>query len=146
MNHADSKNPELIVRAAIIQDNKILLCVNVSGTKHYFLPGGHIELMETSEMALAREMNEELGVSLKNQNLIGIAENFYFDGTQDRHEVNLIYKTELQRYDVQSQENHLAFEWVSLDALDSIDVRPEPLMAAITKWVIDQSFFQISIR
>jgi 8-oxo-dGTP pyrophosphatase MutT (NUDIX family) len=146
MSHADSKNPELIARACIIQNNKILLCVNATGTKHCFLPGGHIELMETSAEALHREINEELGAEVKNQHFIGIAENFYFDGTKDRHEVNLIYAVELKNYDVQSQEEHLTFEWIPLDTLGNIDARPRSLMEAITKWASDQHFFQISIR
>ncbi len=146
MGHADSKNPELIARAGIIQDNKILLCLNVTGTKHYFLPGGHVELMETLEISLRREIDEELSVQVKNQHLIGIAENFYFDGIQDRHEVNIVYAVELQNYDVQSQEDHLVFEWVPINTLGNIDARPKPLMEAIAKWVTDQHFFQITIR
>lgn len=47
-------------------ENKILLC-NVSG-KYTFI-GGHVEENETKEMALIRELKEETGILLKNQDL-----------------------------------------------------------------------------
>ena len=51
---------ERIVMALIVNGDKILLCKNLV-VGHYFLPGGHIENSESSEVALDRELVEEIG-------------------------------------------------------------------------------------
>ena len=69
----DNLHPEIIVRALIKNQNKILLCKSVTG-KHAYLPGGHVEVGETPEEALAREIMEELGVTIEIQKKIGVLE------------------------------------------------------------------------
>ena len=51
------------VGAAIIKDKKLLMC-RKQGEPHFILPGGRPEGGEAPEQALARELEEELGVKL----------------------------------------------------------------------------------
>lgn len=62
----DVTNRRLLVVAAVIErDDKILICQRKSGDRHAFkweFPGGKVERGETPRQALARELEEELGV------------------------------------------------------------------------------------
>ena len=53
-------------RAVIIVDKHILLC-KTKGLKpdFYFLPGGHVEHLESLEQTLKRELLEEIGYEFK---------------------------------------------------------------------------------
>jgi ADP-ribose pyrophosphatase YjhB (NUDIX family) len=53
------------VRAIIFKDNHILVMKrNKFGKEYYTLPGGGVDLGETPDQALIREMQEETGLSL----------------------------------------------------------------------------------
>jgi ADP-ribose pyrophosphatase YjhB (NUDIX family) len=61
--------------AIIIADNKLLtLKYNYNGNTLYAIPGGNLEFGEKLEEALARELEEEIGLEIEVQNLIFIAE------------------------------------------------------------------------
>jgi hypothetical protein len=55
------------------------------------------------------------------------------------HEINLIYKlrmTDLKFGDkVPQKESHVAFNWVPMDSLQGIDLRPLPLKQALSEWL-----------
>src|ERR1700728_3883296 len=61
-----SKKPELMVVAALIlRDSKILVCQRRRDDSHalqWEFPGGKVELGETLQGALTRELREELGI------------------------------------------------------------------------------------
>lgn len=66
---------ELIVAAACIQhDNKILLCQRHQHDHYgglWEFPGGKVESNETLAEAVIREINEELGVEVRVEKLLG---------------------------------------------------------------------------
>lgn len=54
-----------VVAAVITQNSKILVCQRKAGSRHQLkweFPGGKIEKGESPRRALARELNEELGI------------------------------------------------------------------------------------
>jgi len=69
------------VRAILTEENKILL-VKHTYSNQWFLPGGGLKKGETLEQAITRELDEELGVKLKNLHLFGAYHNF-FEGKKD---------------------------------------------------------------
>jgi 8-oxo-dGTP diphosphatase len=119
---------ELIARALIRRDDRVLLCKSVKHN-YLYLPGGHIEFGEASAAALAREINEEMGVSSSVGDLALIHEHFFRQGPHLHHELNLVFHVELERDDVTSREKKIAFEWVALNELDDLDLRPSMLQA-----------------
>lgn len=131
---------EIIARALIVDEENILLCENIK-EKHYFLPGGHLEFGESLKEALAREIEEELGVSGTVQNLIGVLENTYKSEENIHHEVNMIFSAELSTIEVMSQESHIKFHWVKAKDLSSMNLLPSKLPTLISKWLKDGKTF-----
>ena len=72
--------------AVIIRGDKLLL-VRDKGANHYSLPGGKIELNESSEKAVARELEEELGLSTVTVKRL---DNCDFTGSLSQHNVFLV--------------------------------------------------------
>ena len=73
-------------RAMITQDEKVLiLCVD--DADYYHLPGGHVELSETSEHAVCREIQEETGLAITLDKLVVVQEQFYQKKNLDNHSV-----------------------------------------------------------
>ena len=61
---------------ALVLRNESFLVVRKKGTKLFLMPGGKREFMESDTEALAREIQEELGVPLDTENLafVGVFE------------------------------------------------------------------------
>lgn len=69
------EQPKLTVDAVVFDgDGRLLLIKRKSPPfkGHYALPGGFVELGETVEQAVARELREETGIAAKVQQLVGI--------------------------------------------------------------------------
>lgn len=79
--------------------NRILVGDACDPTKRqlfYCPPGGRVEFGEPSEVALRREMKEELGADIDTPRLLGVLENlFTFDGRRG-HEIVFVYDAELR--------------------------------------------------
>jgi phosphoglycolate phosphatase len=70
--------PEPTVGALIENRNgKILLCNSHKWPKLYTVPGGHVEVGETCESALLREIKEEVGLKVKIVELLSIQQVIY---------------------------------------------------------------------
>jgi len=71
----------------------------------YRILGGGVEFGETSEDALRREFQEELGTDLENVKFLKVRENiFTFDGKKG-HEIVFIFEGDLVNKDLYSQDN-----------------------------------------
>ncbi|MHB8565813.1 MAG: NUDIX domain-containing protein [Nitrososphaerales archaeon] len=70
--------PEPTVGALIMNDaGKLLLCDSHKWPGIYTVPGGHVELGETFEKALVREIKEEVGLDVKVVELISVQQVIY---------------------------------------------------------------------
>ena len=70
------------------------------GQDFHRLLGGHVELGERTEVAVVREIAEELGATLLEPRLLGVLENIYeFEG-EPGHEVVFVYAGHLAEGDV----------------------------------------------
>ncbi len=136
---------ELIARAIIINEGKILLCQS-KGVDYYFLPGGHVEFGETAKQALEREFEEELGMCVKNAEYIGVIENIFSQKRQNHHEINLVFSAEPEQCSAKSKEAHIEFFWKDIDALAGKDIKPTALKNALIQWLSDKKSFWGSER
>ena len=148
----NKNNIHVLSRGVIIDQDHILLAYDPRPHPHhyyelntpfYYLPGGHIDFQESAPHALMREIKEETGFDAAIEKFLGIIEHAWsFQGDEvccHTHEINLIYKlsiTELKFGDkVPQKEEHVAFQWLPIDSLYGIDLRPLPLKSALSKWV-----------
>jgi 8-oxo-dGTP diphosphatase len=64
----NSEETHDVVAALLVRDERVLLCHRSAARQWYpdvwDLPGGHVESGETPSQALARELEEELGVAI----------------------------------------------------------------------------------
>ena len=133
----DNYNFKFRVSGIVINDNKLLL-VDMDDSGFLCLPGGYVELGETTEQAVCREMEEELGYKLKIVKYLGVVENFFVNKyNRTMHEICFYYllkplKGENARYNdyclIENDKGHnikLNFKWININELDKYDVRPK---------------------
>lgn len=130
---------EVIARAVIMKDGKILLCRG-KGKSYYFFPGGHVEKGEKTADALKRELSEELGVDAGKMTFIGAVENIFKD-SYERHEINLVFETEVKGGKFESRESHLEFELLTFDQFGTVEVLPASMKEAVMEWMNDRQKF-----
>jgi len=121
---------EIIARAVIRRDGQLLL-VRQRTKSWSFLPGGHVEPGERVEVALVRELAEELGTDAKIAGFVGAVEHGYIEDGVTHHEINLVFEVSINAAEPVSQEDHLEFHWLPLDQLADTDVRPGALKNAL---------------
>ena len=136
-------NFELCVRAVIQNNGKILVCKN-KAQNYYFFPGGHINFSETAEVALERELKEELDISIKGFSFIGVVENVFKEQGETRHELNLIFSVEVKKVKDKSKEDHLDFFFFDIERLSRERVLPLALRNSLIKWTKDGNVFWAS--
>lgn len=120
---------EFIARAVIVERGHVLLCQNRK-RGYFYLPGGHIEFGESAALAAARELMEEAGLTIKPRECLCVQEHVFTQKGKRRHEVNVLLRAGISGKrkalaPVKSLEEHIAFSWVAVGDLKSIDLRPE---------------------
>ncbi|MGH4012672.1 MAG: NUDIX domain-containing protein [Pseudonocardiaceae bacterium] len=131
---------EIIARAVIRRCGELLLARQRS-TSWSFLPGGHVEPGEPVEVALIREIAEELGAEAEIAGFVGVVEYGYVEDGAAHHELNLVFDVAIPDTELVSQEDHLEFRWLPLDHLADTDVRPGPLKHALLAATNDRTPF-----
>jgi len=124
------------------RDDEILLSRLYEDGKPFYRPiGGAIEFGESSDQALAREFDEELGVAVAEAELLETLENtFTFEGQQG-HEIWFLYDVALaeswpyerdgfQGREPEADETYRAV-WKPIDALADVTVYPEHLASLL---------------
>lgn len=113
------KSPILAVDVIILDNEKVLLVKRATYPfiGYWTLPGGHVEYGETTEHALKREMKEELGISVKIKELLGV----YSDPKRDPryHTVSAVYLCEKNKGKIKLNFEASEFQFFSLDKLPS---------------------------
>ena len=72
----DKRRFRLRVAAIIIEDGEVLFVTN-DRENYYYTVGGAVELGETAEQAVLREVKEETGIDYQIDRLVFIQENFF---------------------------------------------------------------------
>ena len=123
------------VAGAAIRDGHVLVC-REDHDDYCMLPGGRVEMGEASDVALLREMAEELAMPVSLGPLMFTYESFYGRVGERYHELSFIYAIELpvnvrpdgaQPFLVREDEGHLLqFSWLPLDgsALSEASLQP----------------------
>lgn len=117
------------VAGILVRDGKLL--VQNDGAS-YAIPGGHLRFGETTEEALIREFQEEMGISIVCGRLLWTEENFWRWGIRDAHNLGYYYLVEFpedcdipQAGAVMKDNSGVFFDWLSVDTLDKVTIYPE---------------------
>ena len=130
----DVEGYKLNIRVAgiIIHNNKILTHRDIN-KDHYCLPGGRIEIGETSEQAIKREIKEELGKDVEIIEYKSTIENFFEFENNKYHEIYFLYKIEFVNeedkkinYTIHNVEGkqYLQYEWLELNKINKYNILP----------------------
>ena len=128
--------------AGIIIDNDRLLTVNTQSDGNLYLPGGYVELGETTEEAVKRELKEELLLDFEVKEFLGVLENYFEVPNRGKvHEISFYYlmntPKKLNKDNFSLTENDKGyiinhnFKWIKLSELDKYDFRPKVLIDII---------------
>ncbi len=123
------------VSGLIIRSNKLLL-VDMDDSGFLCLPGGYVELGESTEEAVIRELVEETKKKVRIIKYLGVVENYFINKFQKKiHEIAFYYLLEfvdnLVKEDnftlIENDKGHeikLDFKWIDINELNNFDVRP----------------------
>ena len=127
--------------AGIALDGNRVLFTRVETEDFWFLPGGRVELLETSGEALIREMKEELGVEVRIERLLWVVENFFELDGKSYHELGLYFLMTLPRncsiykkndvFEGNEDGLKVIFKWYPLDILDKVPIVPSFLCTGL---------------
>ena len=139
----DIENYRLNIRTAgiIIHNNKVLTHRDVN-KDHYCLPGGRIEIGESSNETLKREIGEELKKDIEIIKYISTIENFFEMDNKKYHEIYFLYKMEFKNeedkkieYTLHNKEGkeYLQYEWLDLKDIEKYNLLPGCLKEILKK-------------
>ncbi|MBQ8237200.1 MAG: NUDIX domain-containing protein [Oscillospiraceae bacterium] len=141
------------VGAVLIHDGKILL-QKVPHDDGFAFPGGHVAFGETSDVALCREIKEELHADIRIERLLMVGENFCPWGNLPCQQINLFYLVSLcdatqipqngtfKAYDEMGGiRTDLEMCWVSMDDLPQIKLYPVETKEIILSMPDEISYF-----
>ena len=128
------------VGGVLIKDNKILL---TKGGEDYSLPGGHVQIGETSSETVIREFKEETGIDVEPINVISTYENFWNWDGKKCHQLCIYYrlnmKDDTQELIARPDTNDTKYVWVSLNDLSNIKLYPLGIAKLIIDEVVDST-------
>lgn len=123
------------VSGIVLKDNKVLL-VDMDDSGFLCLPGGYVEIGETTQQACLRELSEEIEKEFEIEQYCGVIENFFENKFNKLiHEISFYYKVkpiddmELKDFVIIEEDNgntiKLDYKWIDLNELDNFDIRPD---------------------
>ncbi|MEO7019664.1 MAG: NUDIX hydrolase [Ktedonobacteraceae bacterium] len=139
----DSEDTRFNYRVAgiTLHDNHVLLC-QLEGANYWFLPGGRVDMGETSIAALRREMQEELQADVQVGRILWIVESFYVE-SRNYHELALYYMMDFapeapvshatKPFIATDGHTSLIFQWFALQELDQVTLYPPFLVEGLRK-------------
>ena len=120
---------------ALIINNGKLLVTKYKGK--YYTIGGAIQVNESTEEAIVREVGEELGVKAQAGQLAFVVENRFEQDGVYYHNIEFHYLVELLEdapLTMQEDEKRQPCEWIDLDKLEDFQLVPAFLKTALPDW------------
>ncbi|MBA2174790.1 NUDIX hydrolase [Halobacillus locisalis] len=125
--------------AGILIQNDHVLLHRHKDDSYWALPGGGVEIGESTKESVVREWKEELAVEIKVKSTAFIVEQFFTYRDRPMHELGFYYNmttpTSLfQKGRFHGMEgDHLIYQWLPLDEIEEYDIRPAFLRDRLRK-------------
>ena len=145
---ADNIKFKFRVSGIIIEDNKVL--VDRYDDKSYCLPGGYVNVGETSEEAIIRELKEEIDLDFIIDSFVGVDECFFNNRKGVRTQaIDFYYKMSFKNKDdinnidydrVEDDHGKIVnhhFTWIDLNEVNNNLIRPEQIKDVIVNDIRD---------
>ena len=117
------------VKGVLIRDGRVVLLRNER--EEWELPGGKLELSESPEQCLAREIEEELGLTIEPRRLL---DSWVYSIVPGVHVLVLSYGcSETSSNEAQLSDEHKELRWFPLGEVDSLKL-PDGYKASIRTW------------
>jgi len=137
--------------AVIVHDDQVLLHRSIDDD-FWALPGGRVEFMEQSDVAVTREILEELGLESRVVQQLWHVENFFEYNSEKYHEISNIYRvelanpptieTELDFKGIEDSEK-IYFRWVPLDKAVTYTIYPRFLISRLSDLPTKTEFIKV---
>jgi 8-oxo-dGTP pyrophosphatase MutT (NUDIX family) len=133
------------VAGVCIYEGKLLVHRSSKDT-YWTLPGGRLEMGESTEDGLKREMMEEIGENVSLEGLYSIAENFFTYEGEEVHEMGFYYQMKLsdgspllkqEEFKGIEGERRLQYKWIPLALLDEITLYPLALADRLKQALVE---------
>lgn len=114
-------------------DRKKVLIHRLSNFNFWLLPGGRVEMLEDTENAILREIQEELGVTSEIDRLVSITESFFDMKDKTYHELGFNYLLRLpEKSQLLKMQGEFAgiegekyrYKWIDKELLSQITFKP----------------------
>ena len=139
---------KLNIRGAVVinHNGKILVHRNIN-KGHCALIGGRVEIGESSEETVKREVMEEVGKEIEVTGYVATVENFFEMKGSKYHEILFIHRGEFVNeedkkieYTLKNLEwkDYLQYEWLELDKIDEYQLLPQ-----IAKEILKEKTFPV---
>jgi 8-oxo-dGTP pyrophosphatase MutT (NUDIX family) len=117
------------VKGVLVRDGRVILLRN--DRDEWELPGGKLELSESPEQALAREVKEELQLTIDPKSIL---DSWVYSIVPGVHVLVLTYGcSESSRDEAVLSDEHKALKWFPLAEVDSLRM-PDGYKASIRSW------------
>lgn len=118
----------------IIHDGKVLFHRNTADV-YYALIGGRVQMCESSDDTVVREIKEELGKEIEITGYVATIENFFNAKGKDFHEILFVHRAEFVNDEDKKitetlknieggKDKTVQYEWLDLNKIDEYDIRP----------------------
>ncbi|TGB01221.1 NUDIX hydrolase [Halobacillus salinus] len=113
----------------LIEDDHILFHRQQKDS-YWALPGGGVEIGESTNESIVREWREELGEDITVASTLWVTENFFTYKQQPLHELAFYYLVQRKQGKVQTEPfsgkegDRLIYQWLPLRDLHHYDIRP----------------------
>lgn len=135
----------------IIKDNKMLF-VKCNVGNYYYMIGGAVQLGETTEQCIEREIFEEAGIKVQVDRLAVVCENFFkgvggvIDGF-DCHTLEFYYLMKMQEDDeyiakTQTDESE-ELVWLPIEDIPDSDIKPSFMKECISEIINENKIIHI---
>ena len=120
--------------ALILQNRKLLV---TKDKDKYYTIGGAIQVNESTEEAVVREVREELGVKAQAGQLAFVVENRFKEDGVYYHNIEFHYLVDLLEdapLTMQEDAKPLPCRWLALNDLHTINLKPAFLKTTLPNW------------